>query len=715
MHTISMPPLLMSRCTRLAAATVALSMLPVIAPQHATLHAQAKASMNAPTSATAEPTRGREQTADQQVQHALSRLAFGARPGDVERVRTMGVDAWIEQQLYPERIDDATMEQWLTGFPTLTMSGAEFVAKYPPPGQQLARLALQQRTMGEMRGNAAADSPRDAVQVSAADSAKLRESAREGQRASAEIFSARVGRAVASERQLHEVMVDFWANHFNVFVGKQQARYYLAEYEQDALRPHALGNFRELLGAVAKSPAMLLYLDQAQSVADSGRRTLGQPVAAQRNNRGANSRLATRAMDRTTIGELIDRDRLPAQQRARIEALPAEQLQRVRDMTLTQAQQYMATLADNNPRRARGINENYARELMELHTLGVDGGYTQQDVMEVARALTGWTVARGPQARGADGFMFRADAHDAEAKTILGQSFPAGKGQDEGERVLDLLANHPSTARFIASKLVRRFVSDVPPESLVERAAETFLNTKGDIREVMRTIVTSDEFFAADAYRAKVKTPFELVVSAARAVGAQPDPTPQTAQLIARMGQPIYGRSTPDGYPDTADEWINTGSILNRMNFGLVVGAGRLPNARLGQWPVARELQNKTPEQQVDGLVKALFGGDVSADTRAVLLSGENPLLARAPAGSDSLFTMRDDDDVQGAMAGTMSGGAAGAMAGANAATNAPAMSPAEMRQQRQRQRGAAAPLPDLKGLPKLIGLAFGAPEFQRR
>lgn len=682
MHTSATPPLFAPRIARLASVAIALSVSPSLAPTQLTLHAQ----MNAPSSA-ASQVPGREQTADQQVHHALNRLAFGPRAGDVERVRSVGVDAWIEQQLNPDRIDDARMDQWLTRFPTLTMSGAEFVARYPPQAQQLVRLAVQQRTTGEMRADASATSPRDVVQVSAADSVRLRESAREGQRASAEIFSARVGRAVASERQLYEVMVDFWANHFNVFVGKQQARYYLAEYEQDALRPHALGNFRDLLGAVAKSPAMLLYLDQALSVADSGRRTLAQPLLAQRNNARANSRLATRAMDRTTIGELIDRDRLPAQQRARIEELPAEQLQRVRDMTLTQAQQYMAALVENNPRRPRGINENYARELMELHTLGVDGGYTQQDVMEVARALTGWTVARGPQARGAEGFVFRPEAHDAEAKNILGQSFPAGRGQDEGERVLDLLATHPSTARFIAGKLVRRFVSDVPPESLVERAAETFMNSQGDIREVMRTIATSDEFFAADAYRAKVKTPFELVVSAARAVGAQPDATPLTAQMIARMGQPIYGRATPDGYPDTADEWINTGSILNRMNFGLVVGAGRLPNARLAQWPVARELQNKTPEEQVDGLVKALFGGDVSADTRAVLLSGENPLLARAPAGSDSLFTTRDDDS--------------------------PPMSPAEMRQ--QRQRGAAAPLPDLKGFPKLAGLAFGAPEFQRR
>ncbi len=659
-------------------AATAMSTLIALAP----LHAQQMAS--------ASPA-GREQTADQQVQHALNRLAFGPRPGDVEKVRSMGVDAWITQQLYPEKINDATMDTWLTRFPTLTMTGAQFLAKYPPPGQQVRQaLAQQQREMGAPRAGmtpANGDAARTFT-LSPADSAKLREEAREGQRASAELFIARTGRAVASERQLQEVLVDFWANHFNVFAGKQQTRYYLAEFEHTAIRPHVLGNFRELLGAVAKSPAMLTYLDQAQSVADSGRRTLVQPRTPQRNIRAGQRAL----MDRTTVGQLIDRDRLPEQQKQRIMALPPEQYQRVRDMTLTQAQEFMAQLAAN-PRRPRGINENYARELMELHTLGVDGGYTQQDVMEVARALTGWTLSRGA-AQGGE-FVFRPETHDAEAKTILGQAFPAGKGQDEGERVLDLLANHPSTARFIATKLVRRFVSDEPPESLIDRAAATFTRTKGDLREVMRTIVTSDEFFAEDAYRAKVKTPFELVVSASRALGGQPDVTQGTVQLIARMGQPIYGRATPDGYPDMADEWINTGSILNRMNFGLAVGAGRLPGARLAQWTTARELANKTPNEQVDGLVRALFGGNVSADTRAILTNGDNPLLSRAPAGSDSLF--RDDDDM-------------------SAANNMMTPPPAQIRQERQeRRRANAATLPELTGFPKLVGLAIGAPEFQRR
>jgi len=560
---------------------------------------------------------GREQTADQQVLHVLGRLAFGARPGDVERVRSMGVDAWIEMQLHPERIDDSPLSQWLARFPTLTMSGEALMAAYPPPGQQLARISARQ----QMAGGAAA--PRGTQGVAAPstsreDSLALARSVRDAARVTAEFSAARVARAVASERQLQEVMTEFWANHFSVFTGKQQTRYYIPEYDA-LLRTHALGRFRELLGAVAHSGAMLYYLDQWQSVADSGRRTLAQPRIAQLR---------------------------PAQRAALRGRLAPEQQQRLDNVAA---------------RRPLGVNENYARELMELHTLGVDGGYTQQDVMEVARALTGWTLARGPLG---GGFQFRPDVHDAEAKTILGQSFPAGRGEDEGERVLDLLASHPSTARFIATKLVRRFVSDEPPAALVDRAAATFTRTEGDLREVLRTIVTSDEFFADAAFRAKVKTPFELVVSASRALGGQPDATPRSAQLVARLGQPIYGRQTPDGYPDVADAWINTGAILNRMNFGLAVGADRLPGASVRSWAVTRELRDAPESAQVDGLVRALFGGLVSPDTREVLLSGSNPLLAEAGAGV---------------------------------------------------QRSSMTTLPTLTGFPKLVGLAIGAPEFQRR
>jgi hypothetical protein len=323
--------------------------------------------------------------------------------------------------------------------------------------------------------------------------------------------------------------------------------------------------------------------------------------------------------------------------------------------------------------RRRGVNENYARELMELHTLGVDGGYTQDDVINVARALTGWTLDRGAQG---GRFVFRPQVHDAGEKVILGQKFPAGRGIEEGEAVLDLLARHPKTAQFIATKLARRFVSDTPPPALVQRAAATFTRTQGDIREVVRTIVSSPEFFSTAAYRAKVKSPFELVVSTLRAMNAAPDATPRAAQLVARLGQPIFGHQAPNGYPETGDAWMNTGAILNRINFGMAAAGGRVPGVRLGQWPAAKTLASLPREQQVDGVIRELFGGAVSSDTRQVLLTGTNPFLQANASTADTLIV----DDVDAAMA--------------------PAARPRQM-----------APT----GLAQIVGLALGAPEFQRR
>ena len=277
-----------------------------------------------------------------------------------------------------------------------------------------------------------------------------------------------------SERQLSEVMDDFWFNHFNVYVQKGQVREYLTEYEHGVIRPRVLGNFRDLLGAVAHSPAMLFYLDNFQSATPN--------------------------------------------QSAKV-AMTPELQRRLQDPRLTaaQRQQMLQRMQQANSQAPRGLNENYARELMELHTLGVDGGYTQQDVQQVARALTGWTIDQ-PRTGGA--FIFRPAMHDFGEKTILGVHFPAGHGEDEGEKVLDLLAMHPQTAHHIAYQLSQRFVADEPPASLVDRAAKTFLSTKGDIREVVRMIITSPEFFSVDAYRAKVKTPLEFVVSAVRAFRA---------------------------------------------------------------------------------------------------------------------------------------------------------------------------------------------------
>lgn len=557
----------------------------------------------------------------EQAVHVLNRMAFGPRPGDVDRVARLGVDRWIEEQLRPERIADPRARAALGAFPAVGRRAADLLRDYPP---QVAQ-QLQRRLAG------------DSV-VTREDSMAIRRAAQRNREFVEDLLAAKVARAVVGERQLAEVMTDFWENHFNVFIGKGQLRYYLPEYTERAIRPHVLGTFRELLGAVAKSPAMLLYLDNAQSVADSGRPTLAGSAG-----RGG--------VGRAIIARRLAR--MDSAQRARI-----EQLQQ---------------------RRPRGLNENYARELLELHTLGVDGGYTQQDVIEVARTLTGWGTD-APRQGG--GFVFRAAQHDAGEKVVLGQRLRAGRGIEDGEEVLDIVSRHPATARFISRKLAVRFVSDQPPEDLVDRAAATFTRTGGDIREVVRTIVTSAEFFSRAAYRAKVKSPFEVTVSALRAIGAAADTTPLSAALVARLGQPLYGHQAPDGWPETGSSWMNTGAILNRINLGLVVASGRLPGAPLRGWPEFQRLVRAPREAQVDGVIEAFLAGRASPETREILVSGSSPLLARAAA--DSIILVRPDPDA--------------AMAGG-----------------RGRGRSGFGRLPELSGLPQVIGLALGSPEFQRR
>jgi uncharacterized protein (DUF1800 family) len=561
----------------------------------------------------------RELSTHEQTLHVLSRLAFGPRPGDVERVKRVGVDRWIEAQLHPARLSDTLAPRLAVAYPSLARTAEELLRENPPP--QVLR--AQARRQGD-------------TAMSREDSIALRQLARQNRAFVTELLSARVARAVASERQLDEVMVDFWLNHFNVFIGKGQLRYYLPDYEREAIRPHALGRFRDVLGAVAKSPAMLLYLDNAQSVADSGRETAASAARGRRAARG---------------------------------------------------------LQGGPLRRARGLNENYARELLELHTLGVDGGYTQQDVIEVARALTGWTVQ--PPRQGGGAFLFRPEAHDAEAKTVLGHRLGAGRGIEDGEQVLDLVARHPSTARFIARKLAVRFVADEPPDDLVDRAAATFTKTDGDIRAVVRTIVTSPEFFSRAAYRSKVKSPYEVVVSALRALGARPDTTAFTASLVGRLGQPIYGHQAPDGWPETGGAWMNTGAILARINFGMAAAASRIPGATVRLWPGWDTLRTAPRERQVDAVISAFLRGAASPETREVLVSGRNPLAATdssAMSFADSLDVMPDDAGADS----SMSAGRRGARPNARPST----------------ERGAP---PALSGLAQIIGLALGAPEFQRR
>jgi uncharacterized protein (DUF1800 family) len=504
------------------------------------------------------PTEPREQTADQQVQQALGRLGFGARPGDVAKVRAMGVDQWIARQLAPDQIDDRVADSVLASYEGLRIPTAELVAAYVQGQQALRQLQRQAAERGDSAGR------RDLRAEAMREDPQLRERLRRTRRVVGDVQSARLARAVTSERQLQEVMTDFWSNHFSVFAGKGQTRLFIPSYDRDVIRPNALGRFRNLLGAVATSPAMLFYLDQWQSAADSTHATLSP------------------------------------QRRPRL--------------------------------RGRGLNENYARELLELHTLGVDAGYTQQDVIEVARAFTGWTMNPRLQAT----FIFRPEIHDADRKTVLGHELPAGRGVEDGEAVLDLLARDPRTARFISRKLAIRFVSDDPPAALVERASAVFLRTDGDIREVVRAIVTSPEFFSRAAYRSKVKSPFELVASALRAVGAQADTSPRTAQAVALLGQPIYGHQAPNGWPETGESWMNTGAILNRINFGLALAANRLPNASVANWSDAERLRTATREAQVDAVIAAFLGGRASPDTRQILLDGQNPLATQA-AGTSGL------------------------------------------------------------------------------
>jgi uncharacterized protein (DUF1800 family) len=400
----------------------------------------------------------------QDIKHLLNRTAFGVRPGDVDRVQGMGVDKYLEQQLHADQIEDRSTEARLVNLTSIGLSTPELLQNYRPP-RKAAAGRLQARPM-------VAGIPQQILQ---------------------DLQAQKLIRAVHSQRQLHEVMTDFWFNHFNIFWGKNADRWLTTNYELKTIRPHALGKFKDLLMATAKSPAMLFYLD----------------------NHLSNS--------------------------------------------------------------IKGINENYGRELMELHTLGVDGGYTQTDVQEVARAFTGWTIER-PQFSGE--FIFRPRLHVGGTKHVLGSKVDGG-GMRDGEDVIEILAKHPSTARFISTKLVRRFVSDEPPTKLVDHVAETYRKTDGDVREMMYAIVTSREFNSPEAVGAKTKTPFEYVTSAIRSLDGSSDGSRQVVQSIARMGQPLYQCQPPAGYPDRGDHWMSNGAVLERLNFAVALGGNRIPGTEV--------------------------------------------------------------------------------------------------------------------------------------
>jgi uncharacterized protein (DUF1800 family) len=510
------------------------------------------------------------------IVQALNRLTFGARPGDAEQVRKIGLKKWIDLQLHPERIpENPVLAEKLKPFDTLSMPSDELVRNYPapqivrqmvagqipfptdpnrrmmiqrlvardekrqaaggqaapppPPGTPTAqpltdiltppqiralrtgppqeRLAMFQSLPADKQDDVIAALPAGIRQTLFAAAPpelrrKIEMSAGPAQVVARDLMESKILRAVYSSRQLDEVLADFWFNHFNVFLDKGADRYLITEYDREAIRPHVLGKFRDLLEATAKSPAMLFYLDNWQSV-------------------GANVLLP----------------RGPNAQR-------------------------------------RGLNENYGRELLELHTLGVDGGYSQKDVTEVARCFTGWSINQ-PQRGGS--FLFTPRLHDRGGKTVLGVTIPAGGGIEDGEKVLDIVARHPATAHFISKELARRFVADDPPPALVERMAQTFLKSDGDIRAVLQTMVDAREFWSEGAFRSKMKSPLEMVVSAVRASNGNVDFAAGLVNQVAQLGEPLYRKQEPTGYSNTGNEWMNSAGLMARMNFAMQLASNKVP------------------------------------------------------------------------------------------------------------------------------------------
>jgi len=502
--------------------------------------------------------------------HALNRLAYGPRPGDVRRVAADGVMRWIDRQLSPEEIDDHRLAERERQFQILEYDRRDLAATYTEAQRERRERKLAADTMADKDGASPI--------------------AQRGKRLTGEFAELAVVRAALSERQLNEIMVDFWTNHFNVYFAKGADRFLTPDYIEHTIRPRAMGKFADLLIAVARSPAMLFYLDNWESVAPgsvppAALRVRARPIFGRRPG---------------LFGPLRDPARQDSMRRRALEGMP------------------------------KGINENYARELLELHTLGVDGGYTQQDVIDVARIFTGWSIERPQQ--GGD-FEFHDWAHDRGEKEVLGVRFEAGHGMDEGVRLLKMLAGLPATMHHVSWKLCQRFVSDDPPDGCVDEAVAAWRRSSGDVREVLRAIFHGPDFWAPDKVRAKVKTPLEFVVSAARVVSAEPDTSPRLAQVVARLGEPLYLHVAPDGYPEREAAWVNSGALLDRMNAAVALAAGKLPGVTV----VLDSIVGVGDADQVIGEVnEKILGGTMSENTKQVLrrqlADTSEPMQARALA-----------------------------------------------------------------------------------
>ncbi|WP_394796956.1 DUF1800 domain-containing protein [Armatimonas sp.] len=598
-------------------------------------------------------------TEEQRIVHVLNRLGFGPRPGDIERVQKLGLKTYIAQQLHPETLKDDAVRTKTAGYEALKLTGLEIAEMERNVQMNNGRLLQLQNQLSQRGATGASQAIQNGVaaaqtgtpppqrqqaqgmlEVMRNVTPEERKQLEEGRMARQKVNDAgsqlvmnKLVRAVESERQLQEVLVDFWSNHFNIDATKVRAAKVVDE--EQAIRPHVLGKFKELLAASAHSAAMMLYLDNAQSVAAQPERPVGN------NDRRPQFTLAQ-------VKQGAERGLAPAvQMMARVREIAKNQ-------NITEEQAYERLSGQGIPnrpsalqRQKQGLNENYAREIMELHTLGVDGGYTQKDVTELARCLTGWGVRGG---RYGGEFEYHAGLHDRGEKEVLGVKFPAGGGQEEGDKMLDLLASHPSTIKHLSTKLCRRFVSDSPPASLVDKCVATWKKTDGDIREILATITSSPEFFSAAAHKSKVKSPFEFVVSATRALGATVETAPPAApgpfggggmagmrlgaginifapngggqsnqRLLAGqvglLGQPLFNYAFPTGYPEESSKWVSSGALIGRINFSLSLVNGRISDADLSKSLPFTETPSKPTPAMIELLGEQLTGGALSTAT----------------------------------------------------------------------------------------------------
>ncbi|HXQ24872.1 MAG TPA: DUF1800 domain-containing protein [Candidatus Acidoferrales bacterium] len=555
-----------------------------------------------------------ELTEDQAIVHALNRLAYGPRPGDVDRVRQLGLEKWIDQQLHPDSIDDSALDTRLQKYPTLAMPSKKLLDEFPPPNLAAKNAGetkdeYKQQIMDKRR-----EAMADVVETGNDNIDKAQEALAKIQgpnRIVAELSMGKLDRAVYSNRQLEAVMEDFWFNHFNVFANKGADRWLLTSYVRDTIRPHTMGKFQDLLTSTAKSPAMLFFLDNWLSV---------DPVAFERHKQEIAMR---RARYQGIFGGGFPP--MPGTFPAPGGGFPGEQ-------------------AGARPQQQdRGLNENYGREVMELHTVGVDAGYTQQDVIEMARCLTGWTVReprRDPE------YLFRPEFHAEGKKVVMGRTFDYG-GEKDGEEALKMLANDPRTAKFISTELARHFVSDNPPPALIDRMAKNYEATGGDIRSVLKTMIYSPEFWSKQAYRAKVKTPFELVASTARALNADVTISLPLVMWVGRMGEPLFLCQPPTGYSDKAQTWVNTGALLNRLNFALAFATSHMPGASEDLSTMFGEDASKDPELALTRSLELFLDGQVEPQTRQTLESRLN---------DPQVLQARLDDPVKQVNEGLLSG-----------------------------------------------------------